>query len=198
MKRYYFLLTIITLISIAFSCSDKGNNNNPAEKVNIPVVTVDEFLDSPDQFFNKEVKLTGTVSHVCKHSGKKMFIFGKDPKATLKINVGGNAPKFAIELAGSDVEIQGKVVEDARIDEQYLQEWENDIKTAVDDGSIKVCTEEGDAMTSQGKKGVEISDKNSEDPYKDVKEMRLRMQESGKSYLSVYALNCIMLKEIKK
>ncbi len=197
MKRYYFLLTFITLITITFSCSDQGKDN-PAVKAVIPEVKVDDFLNSPDQWSGKEVKITGTVSHVCKHSGKKMFIFGKDPKSTLKINVGGNSPKFAIELTGSNVEIHGKVVEDARIDEKYLQEWENDIKAAIDDGSIKVCTEEGDAMTSQGKKGTEVSAKNFKDPYKDVKEMRKRIQESGKSYLPVYALNCIVMKEIKK
>lgn len=197
MKRNIYLIALIALISFTFSCSDSGKKDNPAETAAIPVVSVDEFLASPDKWAGKEIKISGTVSHVCKHSGKKMFIFGKDPNATLKINVGGNAPKFAIELAGSDVEIHGKVVEDARIDEQYLKEWENDIKAAVEDGSIKVCTEEGDALTSQGKKGVEKSE-TTNDPYKAVNEMRKKIQESGKTYLPVYALNCIVMKEIKK
>jgi len=198
MKQKFYLIAILTIFTFAISC----NNNvkeNPEKDSGTQVVSVDDFLATPGKWANKEIKITGTVSHVCKHSGKKMFIFGKDPNSTLKINVGGNAPTFDIALAGSDVEIHGKVAEDARIDEQYLKEWENEIKTAVDDGSIKVCTVEGAAINCQEKKD---KDKQAvvptSDPYKDVKEMRKKIKESGSAYLPVYAVKCIVLKELKK
>jgi hypothetical protein len=131
-----------------------------------------------------------------------MFIFGKDAYSKLKINTSREIPSFDIALAGSDVEIIGKVVEDARIDEQYLIEWENEIKLAVDDGSVKVCTEEGAAINSQdrnskGKNTETETETETKDPYRDVREMRNRIKESGNSFITIYAIKCISLKELK-
>ena len=171
------------------------NNGNKKEISN--VLTVDSFLVSPEKWAGKDVVITGTVSHVCRHSGKKLFLFGKNAEKTVKINAGGDFPTFDIKYEGTDVEFSGTVVEDEKIDANYLNEWEADIKKQVEDKDQKVCTEENKAITGQTADKAKAKDTVA-DPYADVKEFRKKLAVSGKTYISVYAINCKTMKEVKK
>jgi hypothetical protein len=202
MKNFFYLFAIVTVISFTYSCNNKGNGDNSGKDSLANTsenATVEAFLETPEKWAFNDIKITGTVSHVCRHSGKKLFLYGQDPNNTIKINAGGEFSGFDVALEGSEVEITGKVIEDSRIDEQYLNDWEKEIKTAVDDGSIKVCTEDGKALTGQGKKTDIKADSTAVvDPYADVKEMRKKLTESGKTFIAIYAIDCLTLKEIKK
>jgi hypothetical protein len=199
MKNPIYIIIIIALFLLSYSCGNSGQTgiNNNRDSVN-KVLTVDDFLASSQKWADKEVTISGTVSLVCKHGGKKLFLFGKDADNTVKIYAGGNFSTFDVKLEGSDVEITGKVVEDTRVDEQYLNDWEADIKKNISNCSMKVCNVEGGAITSQYKNESKTSKSNVNDPYADVKAMRKKLQVSGKSYLSIYAINCNNLKELKK
>jgi hypothetical protein len=160
-------------------------------------MTVDSFLASPEKWAGKDVVIAGTVSHVCKHSGKKLFLFSANPDKTVKVNAGGEYATFDIKYEGSDVEITGTVVEDKKIDANYLNDWENEIKQMVADKDQKVCNEENKAIT--GQKGDTSKAKEAEeDPFAPVKEFRKQLQESGKPYISIYAINIKTLRELKK
>lgn len=185
------------VLGIGNGCTNRGNKKSDSKDADSNKTTVEAFLATPEKWAGKEVIITGTVSHVCKHSGKKLFLFGEDPENTVKINTGAEYASFDIKLEGSDVEILGTVVEDEKIDENYLNKWESDIKKMVDDGEIKVCKAESNAITKQ--QGDTLNDNEGvEDPYADVKEMRNKLAKSGKTYISVYAIDCKTLKEIKK
>jgi hypothetical protein len=173
-----------------------GCNNSKKDISN--KLTVDSFLVAPEKWANKDVVITGTVSHVCRHSGKKLFLFGADAEKTVKINAGGEVSAFDIKYEGTDVEITGTVVEDEKIDANYLNEWEADIKKMVEDKDQKVCNEENKAITGQTNDKAKAKDSVVEDPYADVKEFRKKLAESGKTYISVYAINCKTMKELKK
>jgi len=190
MKRLFFLLGIFVVAVLFSSCGSQINNT--ADKI-----TVADFLSSAGKWAGKDVTITGTVSHVCHVSHKKLFLFGDDPDQTVKINAGGDFSTFDVKLEGLDVEVTGTVIEDERIDENYLNEWESDIKKQVEDGEKKVCNAENQAIKGQGSDSVK-TDAGTEDPYADVKEFRKKLAESGKTYISIYAIDCKTLKEIKK
>lgn len=198
MKNLFYLFAIIVIASSNFSCNNEKATSS--DSLTTAVITVDSFLVSPEKWINKEVNIKGTVSHVCRHSGKKLFLFSKSPDNTVKINAGGQFSVFEITLEGSDVEVKGKVIEDSRIDEQYLTEWEEEIKNSVADEVVKTCNADGKAVTGQAKaENKEVSNADSvNDPYAEVKEMRKELEESGKAYIPIYAIDCISLKEIKK
>lgn len=195
MKKLFFLLAISAFI-FGNNSGCKNSGNKDADSTNVSI-TVDSFLATPEKWVNKDILITGTVSHVCKHSGKKLFLFGADAQKTVKINAMGDFSGFDIKFEGTDVEITGTVIEDQKIDANYLDEWESDIKKMVADKDLKVCTAEGQAITGQTS-DKEKSAEATEDPYADIKAFRKKLDESGKTYISVYAINCKTLKELKK
>ena len=203
MKKLLYFFAIISILAFSSSCNNNSNSDNSGKDSlaqTSETTTVDVFLATPEKWAFNDIKIYGTVSHVCRHSGKKLFLYGQDSNNTVKVNAGGDFANFDVALEGSDVEITGKVIEDSRIDEKYLNDWENEIKTAVDDGSIKVCTADGAALKGQGKKTEANADSTNAvvDPYADLKIMRKKLADSGKTYIAVYAIDCMTLKEIKK
>lgn len=195
MKKFFFFLAISAFI-IGNNSGCKNGENQAVDSTKLSV-TVDSFLATPENWVNKDILITGTVSHVCRHSGKKLFLFGADAQKTVKINAGVDFSSFDLKYEGTDVEITGTVVEDEKIDANYLNEWEADIKRMVDDKDIKVCNAESQAITGQTSDSTKV-DEAVEDPFADVKEFRKKLEESGKTYISIYAINCKTLKEIKK
>ena len=195
MKKLFLLLAVITIIFGSNSgCKNRGSQGADSTKISI---TVDSFLASPEKWADKDVVMTGTVSHVCRNSGKKLFLFGANPEKTVKINTGGDYSTFDIKYEGTDVEITGTVVEDEKIDANYINEWESDIKKMVADKDIKVCTEDSKAITGQTSDKTVVNE-TPDDPYADVKEFRQKLEKSGKTYISIYAINIKTLKELKK
>jgi hypothetical protein len=197
MKKLIFLLVVgAFIIGNNSGCKNRDKQNADSTKVS-NVLTVDSFLVAPEKWAGKDVIITGTVSHICKHSGKKLFLFSANPENTVKINAGGDFSTFDIKYEGMDVELTGTVIEDEKIDANYLNKWEAEIKNSIKDKDLKVCTEENKAISGQTAdktKAKEVT----EDPYADVKEFRQKLEKSGKPYISIYAINCKTMKEIKK
>jgi hypothetical protein len=195
MKKLFFLIIISALIiGNHTGCNNSVKKEADSTKL---VLTVDTFLASPEKWANKDVVISGTVSHVCRNSGKKLFLFTANPDNTVKINTGGDFSSFDIKLEGTDVEITGTVVEDEKIDANYLNEWESDIKKMVADKDQKVCIEENKAISGQTADKTKVKEV-TDDPYADVKEFRQKLEKSGKTYISIYAINIKTLKEVKK
>lgn len=196
MKKLFFLLIIaVLIIGNNSGCKNHGDKSADSTKT---AITVDSFLLTPEAWAGKDIVIAGTVSHICKHSGKKLFLFGANPEMTVKINAGDNMSTFDIKYEGNDVEISGTVIEDEKIDANYLNEWEAEIKASIDDKDQKVCNEENKAITGQTSKTAKKDTTVVEDPYASVKEFRKKLEESGKTYISIYAIDCKALKVIEK
>jgi hypothetical protein len=75
------------------------------------VLTLAEFQEKAESIVGKEVALEGSVIHVCKHGGKKMFITADDPEVRIKITTGEEMAAFDTELEGSYVKVRGIVEE---------------------------------------------------------------------------------------
>jgi hypothetical protein len=193
MKKLFLLLAIAAIISTGNTgCKNKGKQGADSASVSI---TVDSFLASPEKWAGKDVVMMGTVSHICKHSGKKLFLFGADGEKTVKIYAGGDQATFDIKYEGTDIEITGTVIEDEKIDANYLKEWEAEIKESLADEDQKVCDAEKKAITGQTSDSATTKTED-EDPYAVLKEFRKKLEESGKTYISVYAINCKTLKAL--
>jgi len=93
----------------------------PYSKNSIPQavpVNLSEIKAKAPEMMGKLISLDGMVAHICRESGKRLFL-GEESFKVLATN---NVPTFKIELEGSDVTITGYLKED-RIDETYLANW---------------------------------------------------------------------------
>ncbi len=113
---YRNLLLILLVAAFAFACDSwkttTQEQTTQEEEIVIEeptVVALAEFKDMAETLVGKEVMLEGTVIHVCKHGGKKMFITADDPDIRIKITADDETTAFDPELEGSFVKVFGIV-----------------------------------------------------------------------------------------
>jgi len=103
---------LLLLIAIfALSCSQGGKKEgvtSDAEKTEqIISASIVELLASPAEYQDKEVAVSGMVTHVCRHGGQKCFIVADDGETQIRIVPGGEIDEFKIDLEGSTVAFKG-------------------------------------------------------------------------------------------
>lgn len=207
MKRNLVLIAIFSIFLI--SCgnqqeqTEQTNDKTEITTVDPIVVTVGEFAEKAEELTGKTVVLEGIVDHVCEHGGDKMFIISEDTNGRVKITIGEDILSFKTEWEGSSIKLKG-VVEELIIDEDYLNNWENELLTNDEksekgkglgknkkegedhkDGEHKKG--EGDHKTIKGKKadqGEHI------DGFEQIKNIRKKVAESEKGYLAFYSIVC--------
>lgn len=128
-----------------------GSNNKKAEEVQevltvdaqSPVYTLDSLLAHAESLLEQRVTVIGSVTHTCKHAGKRCFIVGTDPNLTMRIEAKGEIGGFNRELVGSELAITG-VLKERRLTQEYIAEAEKEVneKAAQEDGSAETCAAE--------------------------------------------------------
>lgn len=184
-KNLFFFALIAMIFASCGSSTNKATEQEQA--VEIVQATVDEFLASPDEFVGKEVNMKGVVVHVCKHGGKRMFIVGENPDERLQIKAGEEIAAFPIEAEGSFVEING-IVDELRIDEAYLQNWENELKADNPESDLKI---------HRGEEGHEHEEDDPQAEWDQIANYREMLAEAGKDHLSFYSVICKSFVEVK-
>jgi hypothetical protein len=167
MKKNIFLA--LCFLSI-WACSAKK-----AQVEMIPV-SVDSLLANPAMFVEKGLILAGTVSHVCRHGGQKMFLFGTNPDQFIQINVGTGMTEFDVALEGTMVEVEG-MFKELRIDEDYVANLESE-------------TEEVDPLSEEADSDSLAIHKH-EQQIQNSAYLRKQIEESGKGYFSEYWIEAL-------
>ena len=128
----FFLLISFILFS---ACNDRSSNSSSsgdtgADRIE-SVILVDDLLKDPETFVGKEVEIEGLVTHVCKHSGKRLHLTSAATNKMIRVEATGDITQFERELEGSDVRIKG-LVQKLVIDEDYLAKWENEMSSMAE------------------------------------------------------------------
>jgi len=192
MKKILF--SVVVLLIIVTACENTTQNADTQNKEQVDVeeivfINLKDFEDKAADIVGKKIKLTGTIDHVCEHGGKKMFIVSEDSENRVKIVTGENMAAFNTELEGESLAVIG-TVDELRIDEEYLREWEEEIK----DNSGE---EENDAMHAGEKKGephADDADHHEEDisnEMNQINNLRQQLTDSGKEHLSFFSVVCV-------
>ena len=96
---------------LAVSCAQNTKKNEDqqqaTEQEEIVSATIEEMLAAPDDYKDKEVALSGMVTHVCREGGQKCFILASDGETQLRIVTGGEIDEFKIDMEGSTVAFKG-------------------------------------------------------------------------------------------
>ena len=103
------LLVLIAFMAISCNQTAKSESESPeadkAEK--IVSATILELLASPEEYQDKEVAVSGMVTHVCRHGGQKCFIVADDGETQIRIVPGGDIDEFKVEMEGSTIAFKG-------------------------------------------------------------------------------------------
>ena len=182
-------LLFVALIATAFiSCQNNSQKiENATEKVpdnEVTIIQVADFDSLAGNLVGKKIQLLGTVDHVCQHGGQRMFIVDNESDARIKITPAEEIAAFNTNLIGNDLLITG-IVDEQRIDEAYLMEWEEEIKAG---SAMSDDKGEGTHLGGNVEKGGSEADVSEE--MQKVNNLREQLQASGKDYLSFYSIVC--------
>ncbi len=208
------IFSLIILLVLAVSCGQQTNKTTDLSELEVSEVSVEALLADASPFVEQPVSLKGTVVHVCRHGGQRLFIVGEDGEDRFRITVGENISEFDIELEGSMIEVNG-IVRELIIDETYLAEWEAE----VSEGSKHDRGEGHEGGVGHGDNHGEASDQDTdpgdgdedhgEEPegehdtetqiasqLKKIQDVRDEIAASGKDHLSDFWIETIEFKVI--
>ncbi len=176
------ILGLLVLAVVFASCGESTPTDKAADEtkaavetvVEMVTVTPDNFLEEAKGLIDKEVMMTGTVDHTCKHGGKKMVIFGEDADKTVKIYAAGEIDKFDVELEGGIVAVIGTVKE-MRIDEDYMADWEAETREHHADQPDELAEE-----------------------LEKIAHYREEMEATEEGYISNFTIDCISYEVVKE
>jgi len=150
-------------------------------KENISHITLTELQKNAQKYLGKTICFSGKTVHVCSRSGMKLFMQIPGSKATFQVNATRKLGKFPRTCNNHIVEIVGTVNE-SRIDEAYLQNWEKQIKNQTEEHHGEAqsgCESEKAAMQETANTSAKrIADFR--------KRIAIRAKKEGKKYLSFY------------
>lgn len=186
------ILVTIVFAMIFTSCENAEKSTETTQSENTEFAVVDEvtpinvadFDDKVGDYVGKKIQLEGTVDHICTHGGQRMFLVCEESDARIKITPDEEIAAFNAELEGDKIVLVG-IVEEQRIDEAYLREWEEEVKAGSD-----MSDDKGEGVHLGGKmeKGGDHSDIAEE--MEKVNHLRTMLQDSGKDHLSFYSVLC--------
>ena len=179
------LFPILIISVIFFTSCNLGSKTSGENKSDTALLTVLAFDTSAHSFVDKPVIIEGTVLHLCKHGGKRMFIVDGTDSVRVEITAGQDITKFEESLVGSRVRVFG-VLKEERIDERYLNEWENEVKKPEENHNVGVHT---------GAKGHE--DQGVQDKLDQINSYREQIKNSGTDHLSFYSIEAAKFVELK-
>jgi hypothetical protein len=182
MKKIATVIILMTafLMSCNFGSKEEAKNANDTV-----LITVASFDTSAHSYIDKPVWIEGTVTHTCKHGGKRMFLADGNDSILVEVTTGPNIPKFEDALIGSRLKVLGTLKE-LRIDDKYLNEWEAELKQPV---------ENHDAGVHTGQKGHE--DQAVDEKFAQINDYRAQIKASGTDHLSFYSIEAVSFEEVK-
>lgn len=189
-RRTWTGVIMLSSLLMVAACSNANKTTTKNETVQTAAVQeatqaleVDQLLAQADALVGQEVVVEGVCTHICAHGGRKIFLMGSDDTQTIRIE-SGNLGAFKNECVNSIVSVKGKLVED-RIDEAYLQAWEEKLKaTVAEHGEGGGCSTEKAARGETSTTGLgRIADFRSR--------IEQRKNKTGKDYLSFYHIEAV-------
>ncbi len=180
-----FMVAVMAVCMVA--CGSK--QQDAASDNQATVMNVDELLDKAPDMVDSTVTFEGVCSHTCKHGATKMFLIGTDDSKSIRVEA-CDLGSFDAKVIHQPVTVTG-VLREQRIDEEYLAQWEEQVKaqTVKNHGESK----EAGCETERSARGMESSTAEGQ-----IAEYRARIAErdslEGKPYVSFYYVDAISYK----
>jgi hypothetical protein len=175
-----FLFLTVALVSCNMGTKEEATNANDTI-----LITVATFDTSAHNYVDRPVWIEGTVTHTCKHGGKRMFLADGNDSLLVEVTTGPDIVMFDEALIGSRLKVLG-ILKELRIDDKYLNEWEAELKQPV---------ENHDAGVHTGEKGHE--DQPADAKFEQINNYRQQLKDLNTDHLSFYSVEAISFTEVK-
>ena len=179
-------MSVVVIALALLSCNGKKNEGNEQEAQAAKVMTVDEMLAGAEKLVDDTVTVEGLCTHLCSHSGRKMFLMGSDESQMLRVESVELGEPFKQECVEHNVTVRG-IVREERIDEEYLKQWEEELANMEQHG-------DGEAGCATEKKARNESDE-ANTTEKRIADFRTKIAErqasEGKAYLSFFHVDAL-------
>lgn len=167
------MMRIMCIAGLVFSLAACGSGVNPdteSQHQETPVaVNIQQLLEMAPESIGSEVWVSGVVTHVCRHSGRRCFI--SDGENSIRIEATGNIYGFNNELQGTGIYVKG-VVRERRLEAEFIEGLE--IKALADMVDDDHNHDDGEHCSAE---------------LDNIREMKAWMQANNKNYFSVYFLD---------
>lgn len=189
MKNSILILAAIALFTTSCENTCKHTessnlSNNVVVSDEIAILNVADFDDLAGNYIGKKIQLKGTVDHICKHGGQKLFLVSEESDVRIKVVPDEEIAAFNTELEGHKIELVG-IVEEQRIDEDYIREWEEEIRSGTGLGD-----DEGEGSHLGGKIEKGGMDADTSEEMKKIINLREMLDKAENGYLSFYSVLC--------
>ncbi len=177
MFRRKIMAAVFVGLAMLSACGTQGGQSAAEKNVNHKTefvcpdgaMTPKQISENGENLVDKDVIITGKVSHVCVRSGKKCFIAGNDDSTLLmQVFVGGEIDTFPRELMYKNVAING-VLKVKKIEKEKIlaQEQQAKEKMPEDTSSQENCQiiEQCHHVMQQAADMKEWMEKNGKDYY---------------------------------
>jgi len=176
-KNVLIILAISTLLFACGTGTKKDNTDNETVQL-----TVNELLADIENLVEKKVEITGLVSHVCEHGGKKLKLISENSENDIHVNAGKEITEFNKNIEGSTIIVTG-IVKELKIDNEYLD------KIVAKMGEKEHA--EGEEHSRDEEKNIQESDADHHPTEMDhINKLREEIKNSEKGYLSEYFVLC--------
>ena len=181
MKAKWMVAVMMFAACILSACGGGKKQAQNAEEA-VAAMSIDEVMAKAAGLVDQTVTIEGVCSHTCSHGAKKMFLVGSDDSKTLRIEA-GELGAFDTKVVNNIVTVKG-VIKEERIDEAYLVDWENRLKSQT---AEKHGNEEGEGGcdTEKNARG-----ETADTPEGRIADFRTKIAAekaaTGKEYLSFY------------
>ncbi len=181
MKNLFILSALsLSLISCGVGASSDSKETTATETKAVVALSVDSLLSGAEANVGKEIVFEGVCTHACRHGATKIFLMGSDDSKVIRVQA-GELGSFDTKAVNSKVKVTG-ILEEQRIDEAYLQNWESQLEKHAEENHG-----DGEAGCSTEKKARGESGNSTDARIADFrKRIEERKAQSGKDYLSFY------------
>ncbi|MDA3778791.1 MAG: hypothetical protein PF487_00925 [Bacteroidales bacterium] len=188
------LLMILAVSVLLFSCNNETKKDVTESNVDAVQLTVDELLTNIDTLVEKNVEVTGLVSHICLHGGKKLKLIAENSENEIHFNAGGEISEFEKSLEGSTVKISG-IVKELRIDNKYLDKMVSEEQESTESEEHK--NKEADSSKEEEEHIQEGDNDHHSKEMDQINKLREEIKNSEKGYLSEYSVLCSSYKLVE-
>ncbi len=185
MKKIIILAISVVLATAMVSCGNRNAKKSTTPEVateSVAVMDVDALMEQAESLAGQEIEIEAICTHLCSHGATKMFLMGSDDSKTLRVEA-AKLGSFDQKCANSIVKVKGILMEE-RIDESYLQQWEQmENVEQHGDGEAGCSTEKAARGETANTTAERIADFRAR--------IAAREQAEGKAYLSFYFIEAI-------
>ncbi len=109
-------------------------------------VAIAELLADPFSYENREVRIEGVISHVCRHSGDKMRVQQDESELSIQVKLGEFTGQFNTESEGTRVIVWGTLMTEVA----NLEELEAHQHEGEEDHECETTQQAIEAMKAKG------------------------------------------------